>query len=287
MTLVAFFMYKGLTGSLERWQLVVAGLLWGLLILICPVAILALAAWLVLLHRGRLLSHARKLVLLVIPLVVIAPWVVRNYESFHKFVFVRDNLGLELEVSNNPCATFSFELNRISGCYSEHHPNESLDQAMAVRDLGELAYNKQRMALAKAWIRENPRAFLKLTAQRSIAFWLPTALQAEQSAITNVEHTYEHYSPLRDVVVSLASLAALVGLVLLWKRNRAAAIVLSTWLLTFPLVYYLTQYGERARIPIMWAILLSAGYAATELGRWLTIVFQRADHDRTSVGVEH
>ena len=305
-TLLAFFMYKGLTGTLERWQLVLCGVLWGVLILTCPVAILALFLWLVLLYRARVhhpgkptagllgtpmsaqishtqMSHAQKAVLLLLPILVVAPWMIRNYKTFHKFVFVRDNLGLEMEVSNNPCATFSFELNRISGCYSEHHPNESLSEAMAVRELGEIGYNQRSMARAKAWIRANPSEFLKLTAKRSVAFWLPTMFYAELSAIPNPEF----YSALRDAVVSLASLAAPAGLVLLWKRNRAAASVLLIWLLTFPVVYYLTQYGERARIPVMWAILLPAGYASTELGRWLLSIFQREVHNGTSVGVEH
>lgn len=282
-TLVAYFMYKGLTGPLARWEVVVSGVLWGVLILTCPVAILALFLWVVLLVRARTMSYARQAVLLVLPILVVVPWMVRNYEVFHKVVFVRDNLGLELEVSNNPCASFSFELNRLSGCYDQHHPNENISEAMAVRELGEIGYNQRSMAKAKSWIRENPSAFVQLTAKRTIAFWLPSVFQSELSAIPDPRY----YSALRDAVVSVASVAALAGLVLLWKRNPAAASVLLIWLLTFPVVYYITQYGERARLPLVWAILLPAGYTATELVRWLLPSSQQEAKREASAGAEH
>ncbi len=280
-TLAAYFMYRGLTGTLHRWELMVCGVLWGVLILTSPVAILALFLWLLLLYRAHTMSHARRAVLLLVPLIVVAPWMIRNYETFHKFVFVRDNLGLELNVSNNPCAPFSFELNRLSGCYDQHHPNENFSEAAAVRDLGEIGYNQRSMTQAKSWIRENRSAFFTLTAKRSIAFWLPSVFQSELSAIPDPRY----YSALRDVVVSIASIAAVAGLVLIWKRNRAAASVLLIWLLSYPVVYYITQYGERARLPIVWAILLPAGYAATELVRGL--LPQSESQKATSAGVEH
>ena len=281
-TLVAYFMYRGLTGPLKGWPILVGGVLWGVLILTCPVAILALFVCLLLLLRARTISRAQIAGMALLPVLVIAPWMVRNYQTFHKFVFVRDNLGLELEVSNNPCASFSFELNRLSGCYDQHHPNESFSEALAVKKMGEIGYNQRSMARAKSWIREHPSEFVELTAKRSVAFWLPSVFQSELSQIPDPRY----YSALRDVVVSIATLAALVGLVLLWRHNRAAAGVLLIWLLTFPLVYYITQYAERARIPLMWAILLPAGYATTELIRKLLPTSQTESQKATSAGVE-
>jgi hypothetical protein len=260
-TVLAFLLYSALRRPLPLPRLVLCALLWGVLILLCPVALLALGAWMLALHLARTQTPRTKLLLLLLPLLILAPWMVRNYQTFHRFVFVRDNLGIELEVSNNSCASFSFELNRMSGCYAQHHPNENLEEVAQVAALGEVAYNQQRQHVATDWIKEHPGDFARLTAKRFAAFWMPSLLMQEQEAIRNPVL----YSPLRDAIVTLASLGTIGGLILLWVRNRGACVVFLVWLVTFPVIYYVTQYNERARIPVEWAILLPACYAVGEL----------------------
>jgi hypothetical protein len=260
-TVLAFLLYSALRRPLPLPRLVLCALLWGVLILLCPVALLALGAWMLPIHFARTQPPRTKLLLLLLPLLMLAPWMVRNYQTFHRFVFVRDNLGIELEVSNNSCASFSFELNRMSGCYAQHHPNENLEEVAQVAALGEVAYNQQRQHVAREWIKEHPGDFARLTAKRFAAFWMPSLLMQEQEAIRNPAL----YSPLRDAIVTLASLGTIGGLILLWVRNRGACVVFLVWLATFPLIYYITQYNERARIPVEWAILLPACYAVGEL----------------------
>jgi hypothetical protein len=263
-TILAFLMYAALRERLSLPRLVLCALLWGLLLFLCPVALLALVAWISLVHFARTQKPAQKLVLVLLPMMVLAPWLLRNYETFHHFVFVRDNLGLELETANNPCASFSFEVNRISNCFPLHHPNENPAETLQVAALGEVAYNQQRLHMAGEWIKSHPGDFATLTAKRFVAFWLPSILSSEQMAIDA-----RHYSPLRDLILSLASVAMVIGLRLLWRSNRNARLVLLVWLVMFPLVYYLSAYSERYRIPLQWAILLPAGYAVSELWRQL------------------
>jgi len=98
--------------------------------------------------------------------------------------------------------------------------------------------------------------------KRFVAFWMPSLLIKEQSPIKNPQL----YWPPRDAIVSLASLASIAGLFLLWKRNRSACIIFLLWLVSFPPVYYLCAYQERHRIPVVWAILIPACYAVRELG---------------------
>jgi hypothetical protein len=200
-------------------------------------------------------------VLAVVPLLMIAPWMMRNYSAFHRVVFVRDNLGIEMAVSNNSCASFSFVVNEMSNCYAQYHPNENLEEIHKVGELGEVAYNQTQMQLAKTWIKENNGAFATLTVKRFVAFWVPMFLSDELSVI----HNRNFYSPLRDVIVSIASILGILGAVLLWMKNRSVCIVILIWLATFPVIYYLTQYNERARIPVEWAILLLACYAVSEV----------------------
>ena len=260
-TVLAFLLYAALRRPLSMPRLVLCAVLWGVLILLCPVALLALCAWILALQFARTQTPRKTLVLVLLPLLMLAPWMVRNYQTFHRFVFVRDNLGMELEVSNNDCATFSFELNRMSGCYAQHHPNENMDEVAQVAQQGEVAYNQRRQHVAGEWIRAHPGDFAVLTARRFAAFWMPSLLMPEQEAIRNPAF----YSPLRDAIVTLASLVTIGGLILLWRNNRAACAAFLVWLATFPLIYYVTQYNERARIPVLWAILLPACYALGEL----------------------
>lgn len=260
-TLMAFLMVMAMRKELTTPWLIVCTVLWGVLLLLCPVALLALVAWLVVVYFWRTQKTKTLVVLAVVPLLMIAPWMLRNYSAFHRVVFVRDNLGIEMAVSNNSCASFSFVVNEMSNCYSQFHPNENLEEIHKVGDLGEVAYNQTQMQLAKTWIKDNTGAFATLTVKRFVAFWTPMFLSEELSVI----HNRNFYSPLRDVIVSIASILGILGAVLLWMKNRSVSVVILIWLVTFPVIYYLTQYNERARIPVEWAILLLGSYAVSEV----------------------
>ena len=145
------------------------GALWGITFLLNPVpllAFIALALWIACFGRIR---RIQKLALIFVPFVVISPWLVRNYQVFHHFFFIRDNLGTELVNSNNPCATFSFNINRAVKCYN--HPNENLIEARKILALGEYEYNQEKLQEVLAWIRNDPGKFTDLTKQRFLAFW--------------------------------------------------------------------------------------------------------------------
>ena len=57
--------------------------------------------------------------------------------GIHSFPVIRDDFGLELSASNNDCAKLSIELNFENLCYIQNHPNDSLDEARKVKELGE------------------------------------------------------------------------------------------------------------------------------------------------------
>lgn len=264
-TLMAFLMVMALRKELTTPWLIICAALWGVLLLLCPVALLALVAWFVVLFFWRRQKKKTLVVLAVLPLLMVAPWMIRNYNAFHRVVFVRDNLGIEMSVSNNSCASFSFVLNEMSNCYSQFHPNENLEEIHKVGELGEVAYNQEQMQVAKTWIKENKGAFVGLTVKRFVAFWVPMFLSDELIVI----HNRNFYSLLRDVIVSVASLLGVLGAVLLWMKNRSVCVVILIWLVTFPVIYYLTQYNERARIPVEWGILLLGCFAVSEVAQRL------------------
>ncbi len=271
---LAFPMYKALRTALTLWELVYTGILWGVLLLLTPTPLPILFFWLLLIVVNRTQAARSVLVLATLPLVVIAPWLIRNYRVFHHPVFLRDNLGLELAISNNSCTEFSAALNRIEGgCFSQHHPNENLAEAERVARLGEPAYNKMRLHEAESWIVQNRRRFLKLTTERFVAFWFPNVSGNPFSPPPSSRWEW---------ITDLFTLLSLPGVLLVWRRDRRFAWVLGVWLTFFPLVYYLIQASLRYRRPILWATLLPGAYALVAL---LNLLWNRRAH--LPAGQEH
>ncbi len=250
--ILAFPMYKAFRQEPSAAGAVGTGALWGLLLLLTPTPLLILGAWLVCLRIVSRRSWRQLSFLAMVPVLVVLPWLLRNYRVFHRPVFLRDNLGLELAVSNNPCATFSMDLNRQqTACFTTNHPNESYEEALRVRTLGEPTYNEIRLHEAISWISNNRGQFLLLTAQRFVAFWFPNSNgnPLKQGQLSRTEWmTY------------LFTLFSVPGLLLLWRSRNRAAFVLSMWLSLYPLMYYLTQFSPRYRDPILWATLLPGSY---------------------------
>jgi hypothetical protein len=229
------------------------GALAGITLLFNPVPLLpylALAVWIACFRR---IPRVQKLALFLVPFLVISPWFVRNYQAFHHLVLIRDNLGVELWSSNNPCATFSFKNNRTAGCYN--HPNESSAEANKVRAIGEYEYNQEKLQDALGWIKNNPGKFANLTNQRFLAFWFYTP--------------GGDYFAGRNIPASILIIWAIVplsigGLWLLSKSDRNSAALCFVWLVLFPPIYYFVEFVPRYRYPILWASIMPASFFLSE-----------------------
>jgi 4-amino-4-deoxy-L-arabinose transferase-like glycosyltransferase len=170
----------------------------------------------------------------------ILPWTLRNFHQFGSWMFMRDNLGLELYVSNHDQALASHEMNQA--LRKQFHPADSKEAAQKLRTMGEAAYNRELLHLAVTWIVNHPGQFLRLAATRAIYFWTGP---------------WEHPETL--VLSGLLTLFALGGLATIARNGEVEKIVLiSTVWVVYPLVYYMVQYGTRYRVPIDWTITLPA-----------------------------
>ncbi len=254
--MLAFPMYSSFRRRLSGREVAVVGVLWGMLLLLTPVPVLAFGAWFLCLWLIFHYDWKTLFWLAAIPFLVISPWIIRNAVVFHELILVRDNFGLEIGVSNNPCAAFSYVLNEQSGCFGATHPNVSYDEALRVRQLGEASYNHVRLHEGVDWIRNNPARFLSLIAQRFVAFWFPNASgnPFQQPRLSRAQW-----------ITYLSTLFSIPGLVLMWRNQRAAALLMMLWLVMFPLVYYLTQFSDRYRRPIFWITLLCSSYLLVQL----------------------
>lgn len=181
--------------------------------------------------------------------VACAPWGWRNYTAFNEVFFIRGNLGLELRMGNHEGATGALEKN-MRAPEEYRHPRTNPVEARLIQELGEAEYMRRAKAEAVDWITGNPWEFIKLTASRSIQFWVgPLHEPGKALAIT--------------ALTILALLGAWRALPKMTNPQRAA---LLTPLICYPLIYYVVIYMPRYRVPLDWILLLLAGAA---VWRWL------------------
>ena len=238
------------------WRGLAAGALAGLLLLLNPAAVSILVSWMLyLLWRGEIASPLRfGLYAGCATMLVLTPWTWRNYTQFQKFFFIRNNLGLELHVSNNDLAEASFYLNHVGGDHLLVHPNNSLDQAAEVRRLGEIRYNQQQLKTALDWIRNHPARFLRLTATRIRMFWLPDT----------------DNRPWHSRSIWFVTLAGTAGILLLAVRRQPIRVFFAAALSVYPMLYYVVQADMRYAEAILWILLLGSGYLITSISARVT-----------------
>jgi hypothetical protein len=238
----------------QRWSgAVLLGVLWGILLLTNPVTLLLLAAWPVVKiltqpRSDRAALAARFALMLVAASFTVAPWIAWNYMRFGAFVFVRDNLGLELYTGNNPCAEPTLQQEIDSGCHAHTHPNPTAAIAAELAAQGEVRFNRAKLHRALQWISANRSQFMLLTARRVRQFWLP-----------------DLDNPWEKIPAWAVTVLALIGFCVTARKNRMYAwLIGSAWAL-FPLIYYVVPSEPRYSYPIYWTLLLAAGCALSPL----------------------
>ncbi len=224
-----------------------AGLLAGVLLLFNPVTLLIFACWTIFLLVVKKEALKPTAIYVCIALAVAAalffPWPLRNYRQLGGFV-ARTSLGLTIYSANNSCARTSQVEEQLSGCYEIYHPNYNLSEAKTLREMGELNYDRKRLADAKGWIRTHPEQFRRLTVARIREFWFPR----------RVEH------PFKAAVIWLATILSIPGMALMVHRREGVTLFILSVLLVYPLMYYVVFSDVRFRYPILWLTLLPGGY---------------------------
>lgn len=220
------FFLTALSGNATRSG-VVAGLGW----LVSP-ALMLITVPSAFVLRGMRFTGKMSL----IAILIVMPWSMRNSLTFAAPIFIRDNFGLELFMSNNDLA--GLRQRDAPERYKLMHPNENEKVAAELRAQGEPAYFAHLQQRAIVWIQEHPQRFLELTAGRIRLWWAANFL---------------------------AALFSILGCLGLWRLRRlpvAQAAALS--LLLFPLPYYVIQFDSRYAFPVLWLLLLFAGAQLTK-----------------------
>jgi 4-amino-4-deoxy-L-arabinose transferase-like glycosyltransferase len=163
----------------------------------------------------------------VAALAVLSPWLVRNYELFHRFIPVRSGFGLELYIGNNG--------------YSERwvnsslHPNHNDAELAEYESTGEMAYMDHKLRQGKDFIRSHPGWFLWMTGRRILYMW---------TGYWSFDRAYlkdEPLDPPNIFVNTTLTVLGLSGLRRVLKRDSALGGRFAIVLLFFPFTYYISH----------------------------------------------
>jgi hypothetical protein len=193
---------------------------------------------------------------------------VRNSSRLGGLCFVRDNMGLELFVSNQDGASAVAEENYGKPYWTTAHPHSSVAAAMELRRLGELAFERQKLHQALDWIRNHPGRFVSLTIRHMFRFWFPAVPR----------YTWAFWT---------VTILAGIGWLLLLAHARQAAIVLGVVLAGYSAFFSLIQNTLRYQHPIWWVLVLLASWTvytpAGKFGRQFILRLQAGKRRPTPV----
>ena len=232
------------------------GLLWGIttlsstsLLSFLPAA--GLWAWHRRARRGKQ-SLAGVVLASVIFFACIAPWLIRNYETFSKFIFIRDNFGAELRLGNGPGADGTLMI-----YLDATHDPYAMRQFQA---MGELPYIAMRKRQALDFIRADYGRFAELCLRRFVYFWAAPPKDAQPWWTSEAKNS----------LFLASSVLMLWGLVRALRLRKPGAWLLFWLVLLYPAMYYFVYCIPRYRHPIEPEMAILGVFLLTEAGKKTT-----------------
>ena len=249
MTLL-FFLTLTVEESQKLLAWLVYGLVWGVAALSNPVLLsfMPAAGWFLLRDSRIKRSHA-SLALLIFAL-VIAPWIIRNTQVFHRPTFIRDNFGAELRAGNCEWCEGQW--------FPAAYPALGPQQLNTFVNLGERTFIDLETQKAANFIRKHPVRFAILSFRRAVYFWSGPPLSSG---------TYPTLAGFRNSLFLLSSLLAFAGLWLAIRNHNHYAGLFGGVMLLYPLVYYLTFTTDEYRIPIEPLLLILGTFVLSEAAK--------------------
>lgn len=191
-------------------------------------------------------------------MIVISPWAIRNELVFGRPVFLRSNFWFEFHLGNYH--------NSNGMGYMGFHPGSNPRELRTYIDLGEQGYVRLSKQQAMSFVRQYPREFLVLTLHRTLWFWDGTSL---------LYMPQEWWQPWEFWPFSLA---AWLGLLLVWMQRPRGSVLYSACLIVYPLPYYFVYPVAKYRHAIEPEMLLLSVFLASMV--WSKLRKLRARKDR-------
>lgn len=200
--------------------------------------LIALACWRLFRDGKRWFLPAS--VACVVMAAAISPWMIRNALVFHRFIPMRDNMGLELWMGNN-----GYELRWTS---DDIHPLHDAQQLAIYNSMGELAYMNLKSQQAHAYIHVHPAWYAWMSLRRAVYIW---------TGYWSFNRDYLALEPMDPANIPFAtclSLLGILGLWFAWQETPFEAVRFGGVLFLFPLMYYFSHpepYQLRAVDPML------------------------------------
>jgi len=207
------------------------GALWGLGALTNPNVVIALPfslAWLYVRRRreGRAwLTPA--CVSLLASVVVVAPWLVRNYRAFHQPVLMKSNFWLEFLAGNSTDQWHWWK--------DEAHPTRNPAELRSFLEQGEVRYMTEKKVEGRRFLRDHFGMYVWLCLRRFVYVW---------TGFWSFTHKYleeEPQDPFNIIFCTAFTVAALMGLRRAFGLSRDVAVLLGAILFVVPCLSYLTH----------------------------------------------
>jgi 4-amino-4-deoxy-L-arabinose transferase-like glycosyltransferase len=174
----------------------------------------------------------------------IAPWLVRNYETFGNFIFIRSNFGAELRLGNGPGADGTW--------MSYLHPTQNALALKQYEEMGEVAYVAERKRQAMEFIRADYSRFAWISLKRFVYYWAGRPRSSEMSALVD------------NSAFLASSILAFWGLGLALRKHQPGAWLFFWLILCYPAIYYFVYPHSRYRHPIEPALAILIAYVISE-----------------------
>lgn len=182
-------------------------------------------------------------------LAVMAPWFVRNYQTFHQFIPIRSGFGLELYIGNSA--------DSLHWVDRSLHPNHSDAELAEYARLGEPAYMARKTQQAKQYIRSHPAQYVYRVVRRVAYIW---------TGFWSFDRAYLAEEPLDLPNIFLSTtmtVLALAGLRRVWRADAGLAARFAIVFVFFPLAYYFSHPETYYFRPLDPLIVVLAAYFVT------------------------
>jgi 4-amino-4-deoxy-L-arabinose transferase-like glycosyltransferase len=237
--------------GLRGW--IIFGVLWGVAALANPASLSFLpfcGLWVCWqrYHRG-LPSLGGAVLSSLVFFLILSPWLIRNYEVFGRFVFIRDDFGLQLRLGNNK---FSDGM-----LFASLQPNLNQPELDYFKSMGELKYEAYCRHRAFDWIRTHPGLFAIISLKRFFYYW------------NGVPRPTDSLAPFdfRSSLFLASSVLAVWGSGRSVRQKRPGAWLFAGMILTYPVVYYFVFPHARYRHPIEPELFILAVFLLSETGK--------------------
>ncbi len=199
-------------------------------------------------HKRGLRSFAGVVLASAVFFACLTPWLARNYRTFGRFIFIRDDFGLQFRLGNGPYAD-----GRLMAYLQ---PNLNVVELEKFRRLGEVAYAQDCKRQAFEWIREHPGRFAEISLKRFVYYWAGVPKESRSTALFDF----------RNSLFLASSVLAIWGLARAIRKKAPGASLFLCLLLSYPTTYYFVFPHARYRHPIEPELLILIVFLISEAG---------------------